>query len=256
MERKDIISYLDDLTFKYNSQGFIDKDPISIPHSFSKREDIEISGLWTAVLSWGQRKTIINKARELFKLMDNAPYDFIVNHTEKDRSRFLNFKHRTFQPTDTLYFLEFLQYFYRNHNSLEEAFISDIDDLEASLSHFHDFFFSLDVAPQRTKKHIPSPSRGSTCKRLNMFLRWMVRNDDAGVDFGLWKRISPSSLFIPLDVHVGRVSRQIGLLTRKQNDWKAVIELTEALRTICPQDPVIYDFALFSLGVNQKQIGY
>ena len=243
---------LDECVDKYNRPAFIENDPISIPRRFTKLQDIEIIGLWTAMLAWGQRKTIINKAAELVERMDGAPYDFIVNHLEKDRERFLGFKHRTFQATDTLYFLEFFQWFYQNHNSLEEAFIKKMPPGDGhtgpALEGFHELFFSLPDAPRRTRKHVPTPAFKSTCKRLNMFLRWMVRNDDRGVDFGIWKNIRPSQLLIPLDVHVERIARKFGLLERKQTDWLAVLELTERLRAFDPEDPVKYDFALFGLG--------
>ncbi|MCO6487547.1 MAG: TIGR02757 family protein [Phaeodactylibacter sp.] len=241
----------------YNQPGFIEADPICIPHRFSRLQDIEIMGFWAATLAWGQRRTIIKKATELIELMDGAPYDFALNHREEDRKPFLRFKHRTFQPTDTLYFLEFFQQYYRQHDSLEDAFARHLkpDDAhtEKALAGFHQLFFSLPCAPERTRKHVATPARKSTCKRLNMFLRWMVRQDDKGVDFGLWKRISPSQLLMPLDVHVDRVARRLGLLRRKQTDWQAVLELTERLRQYDPDDPVKYDFALFGLGVLEQQ---
>ncbi len=252
-----IVDFLNESVDKYNQPSFIENDPISIPHRFSKLQDIEIMGFWVAMLAWGQRKTIINKANELVNLMDGAPYDFILNHQEKDRKRFLNFKHRTFQATDTLYFLEFFQQFYTQNPSLESAFLTvtnNVDkNVENSLKDFHNTFFALPSAPQRTRKHVSTPARKSTCKRLNMFLRWMVRDDRRGVDFGLWKTISPSQLLIPLDVHVDRVARHFGMIERKQTDWQTVIELTETLKQLDPNDPVKYDFALFGLGVLQQK---
>jgi len=280
-------AFLDECVERYNCCAFITTDPISIPHRFSKLQDIEIMGFWAAILAWGQRKTIINSADQLCKLMDGAPHDFVLNHTETDRKRFLNFKHRTFQPTDTLYFLEFFQQYYQQHESLEDAFLPEqlasADSLVAShrsqilcpstlyplpsslvprpstvepcLSTFHTRFFSLPDAPARTRKHIPTPLRKSTCKRLNMFLRWMVRQDDRGVDFGIWKKINPAQLLIPLDVHVERVARRYGLLRREKTDWQAVLELTETLRQFDATDPVKYDFALFGLGVLEKGRG-
>lgn len=216
-------------------------------------------GFWVAMLAWGQRKTIINSAKKLVDLMDGAPYDFVINHKETDRKRFLDFKHRTFQPLDALYFLEFLQQYYKKNNSLETAFSQhlspDSTTVEQALTGFHELFFSLPDAPRRTQKHIATPSRKSSCKRLNMFLRWMVRKDNFGVDFGLWENISPSQLLIPLDVHVERVARRFGLLQRKQTDWLAVLELTENLRQFDPIDPVRYDFALFGLGVLENTKG-
>lgn len=251
-----IREYLFETAGHFNQPAFVESDPISIARRFSKRQDIEIAALWSAVLSWGQRKTIIKKAGILMDLMDNAPHDFIVNHSEKDRERFLGFVHRTFLPIDTLYFLEFFQWYFSKHESLEDAFVMNLPEDAAhvgpGLEGFHELFFSLPNAPKRTKKHLPSPKSGSTCKRLNMFLRWMVRKDDKGVDFGLWHRIKPSQLLIPLDVHVERVARKLGLLTRKQRDWKAVIELTQRLKEFHPEDPVLFDYALFGMGVLEK----
>jgi len=247
---------LDELVARYNRPLFIEEDPISIPHQFTLPQDIEIMGFWSAMLAWGQRKTIINKSQELIGLMDGAPYEFIRHHRQEDRRRFLQFKHRTFQPTDALYFLEFLQQHYRQHTSLEAAFARHLTlesaNVEPALRGFHNYFFHLPNAPQRTRKHVATPARKSTCKRLNMFLRWMVRQDNNGVDFGLWKQIKPRQLLMPLDLHVERVARRWGLLQRKQVDWLAVLELTEALRRFAPEDPVRYDFALFGMGVLEK----
>ena len=228
-------------------------DPVSIPHRYSKLQDIEITAFWTAILAWGQRVTIINKANELFGLMGDSPHEFVLNHTEEDRARFAAFKHRTFNYTDTLYFLEVLQHHYRTNVSLESAFTPDgaCTSVERSLVHFRNYFFDLPYAPARTQKHIASPARKSTCKRLNMFLRWMVRSDARGVDFGLWKSITPAQLMMPLDVHVERVARQLRLLKRKQKDWLTVEELTASLRKYDPTDPVKYDFALFCMGLEQ-----
>ncbi|MEZ4931430.1 MAG: TIGR02757 family protein [Saprospiraceae bacterium] len=252
----DLKAILDECAEKYNHPRFIESDPICLPHRFSKKQDIEISAFWTAMLAWGQRKTIINKANELFEMMDNAPFDFIKNHKEEDRKPFLSFKHRTFQATDTLYFLEFLQWFYQRHDSLEDAFLKNLkkgdEHIGMALEGFHELFFSLPDAPLRTKKHLSTPTSKSACKRLNMFLRWMVRQDDKGVDFGIWKKIKPAQLLIPLDVHVDRVARKFGLIERKQTDWLTVLELTEKLRQFDANDPVKYDFALFGLGVLEK----
>ena len=257
MERGQLKRLLDEAVEQYNRPHFIKDDPISIPHRFSKLQDIEIMGFWTAILAWGQRKTIINKALELSSLMGNQPHDFILNHKEEDRIPFLNFKHRTFQATDCLYFLEFFQQYYRNNNSLENAFsrfiTSDDEHIGPALIGFQDLFFSLPDAPKRTRKHISSPARKSTCKRLNMFLRWMARQDDNGVDFGIWKQISPRQLLMPLDVHVDRVARRFGLIKRKQTDWLSVLELTEKLKAFDPQDPTKYDFALFGMGVLENK---
>jgi len=271
--------FLDSKVFQYNHPGFIKNDPVSIPHLFARMQDIEIMGLWAAVLAWGQRITIINKCRELIKLMDGAPYDFIINHQETDLKKLLNFKHRTFNDVDTLYFITFLRHHYSNHDSLESAFIpaetpinpfvilsdsegsskSDInanatlaEPIEKYLNHFRNYFFSLPDYPNRTKKHISSPSQKSTCKRLNMFLRWMVRKDDNGVDFGIWNHIKPSELICPCDLHVDRVARKLNLITRKQTDWQTAVELTQRLREFDPADPVKYDFALFGLGIEEN----
>jgi uncharacterized protein (TIGR02757 family) len=247
--------FLDAKVEQYNQPGFIANDPISIPHQFSKKQDIEIAGLFAAVLAWGQRITIINKTKELLSLMDNAPYDFMINHKEKDLKKLTEFKHRTFNTTDTLYFVEFLSWFYKAHDSLEYAFTGSSDKLDQvadGLIHFHHLFFSLEDAPHRTRKHISTPERKSACKRINMYLRWMVREDKRGVDFGLWKNISPALLICPFDLHVERVARKLKLVKRKQADWLTAMELTENLRKLDPIDPVKYDFALFGLGIEEK----
>jgi uncharacterized protein (TIGR02757 family) len=249
-------NFLDERVAQYNEPGFIADDPVSIPHQFEQPQDREIMGFWAATLAWGQRKTIINSCARLLELMEGEPYRFIMEHEEADRARFEGFVHRTFQYTDTLYFLEFLQWYYRRHESLEDAFARFLtpedEHTGPALIGFHELFFSLPDAPQRTRKHVATPARKSSCKRLNMFLRWMVRQDEAGVDFGQWTRILPRQLLMPLDVHVERVARRLGLLTRKQRDWLAVLELTENLRRYDPEDPVKYDFALFGLGVLEK----
>jgi len=207
------------------------------------------------MLAWGRRATIINKATELIDLMDGAPYDFILNHTEQDRTKFLKFKHRTFQTDDTIYFLHFLQNYYKKNESLESAFVVENNEnrVEAGITNFHNLFTGDELMLRRTAKHVSTPARNTACKRLNMFLRWMVRSDEQQVDFGLWKQISMADLMIPLDVHVGRVARQLGILTRPQDDWKSVVELTENLRLLDKEDPVRYDYALFSIGVNNGQ---
>ncbi|WP_394369997.1 TIGR02757 family protein [Spirosoma endbachense] len=243
-----------------NRPSFIERDPISIPHRFSRKQDIEIMGFWAAVLAWGQRPVILKKSAELLDLMDGAPYDFIRHHEESDLKRFLNFKHRTFNATDALYFLHFFRQYYQQNDSLEDAFLPLVpangnpvarSTVEANLIIFHDRFCGLaDFFPERTRKHIATPARNSSCKRLLMFLRWMVRHDDRGVDFGIWTRLRPDQLVIPIDVHVNRVARKLGLLSRPQTDWKAALELTDTLRQFDPGDPVRYDFALFGLGVE------
>jgi len=252
--RKKLKKLLDEKVAYYNRPSFIENDPIGIPHRFSQLQDKEILAFWVAMLAWGQRKTIINKSNELIDLMDGAPHQFITQHKPKDLKRFETFKHRTFQATDTLYFIRFFENFYKKHHSLEDIFAGAITPesthVGPALVHFHETFFSLEEAPHRTKKHVATPVRNSSCKRMNMFLRWMVRKDDCGVDFGLWNKISPAQLLCPLDVHVDRVARRLGLISRKQTDWKTVLELTENLRLFDPEDPVKYDFALFSMGVD------
>ena len=252
----DLKNYLDDCVERFEKPDFIADDPIGIPHRFTKQQDIEIIAFWASILAWGQRKSIINSANRLVELMDGSPHDFILNHEERDRAPFESFKHRTFQTLDTLYFLEFFQQYYKKNASLETAFsrhlTKDCITTEKALIGFHNDFFNLEDAPQRTRKHIATPERGSTCKRLNMFLRWMVRSNEKGVDFGLWKNISSSQLLIPLDVHVERVARKFSMLEREKTDWKTVIELTENLRQFDPNDPVKYDFALFGIGILEK----
>jgi len=249
MTNKEIHEFLDTQVVRYNCRDFIVNDPISIPHNYSKKQDIEIAGLLAAVFSWGQRKTIISKSTEFLNLMDDDPHDFVVNRTENDLKRFTSFVHRTFQPTDALYFLEFFSLYYQKYNSMEDLFLPN-QSTESGLVNFHEQFFNHPSAPNRTRKHIPTPARKSSCKRINMFLRWMVRKDDRGVDFGIWKQIKPANLLCPLDVHVGNVARKLGLLNRKQNDWLATMELTKELQRFDPADPVKYDFALFGLGVS------
>jgi len=247
-------SFLDSKVAQYNRPEFIENDPIVIPHMFSKKQDIEIMGFWAATLAWGQRVTIIKKCKELIMLMDGAPYDFIINHEEPDLKKLLSFKHRTFNDIDTLYFISFFRYHYERFDSLEDAFIPADGDYSPfrGLGGFRSYFFSLPDYPHRTQKHVSSPSQKSTCKRLNMFLRWMVRKDDNGVDFGIWNRISPADLVCPLDLHVDRVSRKLLLITRKQTDWQTALELTDRLRQFDPTDPVKYDFALFGLGIEER----
>ncbi|GAB3931572.1 TIGR02757 family protein [Mucilaginibacter myungsuensis] len=246
-------AFLDAKVAQYNQPGFIANDPIVIPHMFSQKQDIEIMGFWAATLAWGQRVTIINKCKELIGLMDGAPYDFITNHEEPDLKKLLSFKHRTFNDIDTLYFIAFFRYHYESFDSLEDAFTKDGGNgVEDYLNNFRKYFFSLPDFPHRTRKHVSSPSQKSTCKRLNMFLRWMVRKDDHGVDFGIWNKIKPVDLIMPCDLHVDRVARKLNLITRKQTDWQTAVELTMRLKEFDPLDPVKYDFALFGLGIEEK----
>jgi uncharacterized protein (TIGR02757 family) len=244
----DLKALLDQKADQYNSPGFISLDPVSIPHRYSLRQDIEIAGFFAATLAWGQRQTIIRNCMKLMELMDDAPHSFITQHRSSDLARFQGFCHRTFNNTDLGYFIRFLSWYYEKHDTLETAFAGE--SAEEALSRFHTLFFSLDGFPLRTRKHVSTPSRGSACKRLNMYLRWMVRSDDRGVDFGLWKNIPPSQLVCPCDVHVERVARKLKLIKRKQVGWATAVELTENLRKLDPNDPVRYDFALFGLGLE------
>jgi uncharacterized protein (TIGR02757 family) len=248
--------FLDSKVEQYNTPAFIKDDPICIPHLFTKKQDIEIAALFASVFAWGNRTIIIKKCKDLLQRMENAPYDFVQNHNDRDLQRLLGFKHRTFNDTDLLYFIHFLHYHYSVNESLETAFTKGMnikdETIENGLNNFFKYFFSLEDAPARTKKHIASPGKNSTCKRLNMFLRWMVRRDNKGVDFGIWKNISPAQLVCPIDVHVARVAYRFNLLRRNQIDWQAGIELTEYLRKLDPGDPVKYDYALFGLGVIEK----
>jgi uncharacterized protein (TIGR02757 family) len=247
--------FLDRKVKEYNQPSFITDDPISIPHTYEKKQDIEIAGFFTAVFSWGNRTTIIRKSRELMHLMDDSPHQFILNHTDHELRKLLSFKHRTFNPTDLLYFIDFFRHHYSQFDTLEDAFLRGPDtawDAKTALSAFHDYFFSLEVVPPHTRKHIATPERNSSCKRLNMFLRWMVRKDDMGVDFGCWERIPMNKLICPLDLHVARVAKRFGLLTRTPTDWTAALGLTERLAELDPEDPTKYDFALFALGALEK----
>jgi len=290
LEFLELKDFLDLKVDQYNRPNFIQNDPICIPHRFTKKQDVEIAAFFAAILAWGQRKTIINKCSELFDRMDNQPYDFMLNHGDDDLKRLLGFKHRTFNDTDLLYFVSFFNHHYQQSDSLETAFLfpdpmfterpaSHVEGSEGkgigkvneagkkqntiaearsipvgeeALNYFRSYFFSLPDFPRRTIKHISSPLQKSTCKRLNMFLRWMVRSDDRGVDFGLWHKLRPADLICPCDVHVDRVARRLSLISRKQTDWRTAVELTEELRRFDPLDPVKYDFALFGLGVEEK----
>jgi uncharacterized protein (TIGR02757 family) len=245
--------FLDEKVARYNTIAFIEHDPISVPHQYTKRQDIEIAALFAAVLAWGQRVTIVKKSKELMQLMDNSPHEFIVNHGEGDLKRLMQFKHRTFNGTDALYFVHFLNWYYSKNSTLEDAFLSNGNqNVGDGISGFHRLFFSLPDFPARSRKHIATPERNSACKRINMFLRWMVRRDEAGVDFGIWDRLSPSTLICPCDMHVERVARTLGLIQRKQLDWLTAEELTGNLRELDRDDPVKYDFALFGLGIEGR----
>ena len=255
----DLKSFLDEKVATYNRPDFIPDDPICIPHAYTLQQDIEITGFFAATLASGQRITIFNKWRELFERMDGAPYEFILHHSDEELKALLGFKHRTFNEIDLLYFVAFLKHHYTHHDSLEDAFLQELTEedehMEGGLTGFHEYFFSLEEAPHRTRKHVATPLRKSACKRLNMYLRWMVRSDKQGVDFGLWRRISPAQLICPCDLHVDRIGRRLGLITRKQTDWLTALELTANLRQLDPEDPVKYDFALFGLGIEERHWG-
>jgi len=247
--------FLEEKTRQYNTVAFIDSDPVSVPHRFSKKEDIEISGFLAATIAWGQRATILNNMKRMMTMMDDAPHDFIISSSKKEVERFSVFVHRTFNGTDCMYFMTALKHIYKKHRGLENIFTShtapDHTDFSHAMHTLKKIFFSL-PHPARTQKHIADPLSNSSAKRINMFLRWMVRKDNTGVDFGLWNHLGSYRLSCPLDIHSARVARKLGLLQRTQNDWKAVCELTLNLRKFDAADPVKYDFALFGLGVNEK----
>lgn len=253
MKKAELKEFLDEKVILYNNPKFIDSDPIQIPHLFSKKEDIEISGFLTAIISWGNRTMIIRNAHKMMELLDNSPHDFILNHQEKDLKSLEGFVHRTFNYIDFQQFIKSLQHIYVRHGGLETALaIQDqTKTYQTAIHNFKTLFFEVQHQ-QRTQKHISDPLKNSAAKRINMFLRWMVRNDKAGVDFGVWPTHNPSHLSCPLDVHSGNVARKLKLLPRKQNDWKAVAELDKNLRSLDTSDPVKYDFALFGLGVFEK----
>lgn len=253
MNRIQLKEFLDEKVNLYNNPKFIESDPIQIPHLFTLKEDIEIAGFLVATIAWGNRKSIINNGNRLMEMMGNSPYDFVMNFSEKDSESLSSFVHRTFNNEDLLYFLKALQNIYKNHDGLENVFAqhAEKDSMQTAIHHFKRTFFELPHFP-RTQKHISDPLKNSAAKRLNMFLRWMVRDDNAGVDFGIWKSLYPSQLSCPLDVHSGNVARKLELLKRKQNDGKALAELDITLRKLDTNDPVKYDFALFGLGVFER----
>ena len=251
---KNLKSFLDEKAEYYECLDFIENDPIQIPHQFNKKEDIEIAGFLTSIIAWGQRKTIINNAKKLMLWMDNDPHSFLLNHEESDLKQFTSFVHRTFNADDLLYFIYRLSKMYKEEGGLESVYTSLINNtgsVQTAISQFKQLFFS-DEHLQRSEKHLPNPLKGSSAKRMNMYLRWMVRSDKKEVDFGLWKGISSSALYLPLDIHTGNVSRELGLLKRNQNDSKALEEVMIQLRKFDPVDPVKYDFALFGMGVNKE----
>lgn len=250
MTKSELKEFLDSKVLQYNNSKFIESDPIQIPHRYTLKEDIEISSFLTATIAWGNRKMIINNSKQMMELLGNSPYDFVMSHDRNDLDRLDGFVHRTFNSEDLKYFLKSLKNIYSNHQGMESIFVDHAtkSSIQSAIHEFKTVFFSIDH-PIRTQKHVGDPNKGSAAKRLNMMLRWLIRDDDAGVDFGLWKSISPSILSCPLDVHSGNVARKLQLLSRKQNDAKALFELDTALRELDPLDPVKYDFALFGLGV-------
>ncbi len=252
--RTETKEFLDEKANKYNNPGFIETDPIQIPALFTTKENIEIAGFLAATLAWGQRPTIIRNSLRLTALMNNNPIDFLLNTQEEDWTEFQTIKHRTFNGIDCLYFLKSLKNIYQNHGGLEQVFTDGFrngNTIFNALIHFRKVFFELEHE-HRTEKHVSDVAKGAAGKRLNMYLRWMIRTDNSGVDFGLWKQIPASALMLPLDVHTGNVARKLRLLTRTQNDWRAVEEITAKLREFDPEDPIKYDFALFGLGVFEK----
>lgn len=252
LQFSEIKKLLDSKVEYYNCKQFIANDPISIPHRFSLKQDIEITGFFAAILAWGQRRTIINKCLDLIERFDNEPYRFILYHKNDDLKKLIGFKHRTFNDTDLLYFVDFLHRHYSKSDTLEDAFLPNgtFTSVKESLIHFENYFFDHPNAPQRTRKHIATPARNSACKRINMYLRWMVRCDANGVDFGLWKRIPTNALICPIDVHVDRTARKLNLISRTQTDWNTAEELTDNLHLLDKKDPVKYDFALFGLSIE------
>ncbi len=253
MEQRELKEFLDEKAVFYNQPKFIESDPIQIPHRFSKKEDIEIAAFLVATIAWGNRKSIIKNGDRLMQMLGNSPYDFVINFSEKDKKYFSGFVHRTFNEVDLGYFIKALQNIYLNMSGPEDIFFkyAEKDTLQPAIHKFKKLFFGL-PHPSRTEKHLSDPLKNSAAKRINMFLRWMVRNDNAGVDFGIWRSLSPAQLSCPLDVHSGSVARKLNLLTRKQNDGKALVELDTSLRKLDKNDPVKYDFALFGLGVFEK----
>ena len=250
LSQKELKEFLDTKVEQYNHPRFIESDPIQVPHQFSKKEDIEIAGFLTATIAWGNRKSIIKNAQRMMQFLDHTPYDFIINHQESDLEKLRNFVHRTFNGDDFIQFIKCLNHIYKSHNGLEAMFSNSYktQNLQLAIHRFKACFFEIEHL-KRTEKHVSDPLKNSAAKRINMYLRWMVRQDQNGVDFGIWKKINPSLLSCPLDVHSGNVARKLGFLKRKQNDGKALAELDEALRFLDPKDPVKYDFALFGLGV-------
>ena len=252
MSDNELLELLEELYSRYDKPEFIENDPISIPHKFVKEEDIEISGFLSATIAWGKRNIIVRNAERMVSLMEGEPYRFVMEASDREFISLFDFVHRTFNGEDFITFVKSLKNIYRNHGGLKTIFVDSYKssgDIRFSLEHFREIFFEEEHL-RRSERHLSSITKKSACKRLNMFLRWLVRSDENGVDFGIWSEIPSSALYIPLDVHVGNVSRELGLLGRKQNDWRAVEELTQNLRRFDSNDPVKYDYALFGVGIN------
>lgn len=252
MTQKELKEFLDLKATQYNQPEFLSSDPIQIPHRFERKEDIEIAGFLTASIAWGNRKSIINSANKMMDMMGNAPYDFVMSHSESDLEHLEGFVHRTFNSDDLKHFIRALNHIYRYHGGMEKLFAEHSGEfLHQSIHEFKKVFFDIPHLP-RTQKHVSDPLKNSAAKRIHMYLRWMVRDNSTGVDFGLWKSIHPRQLSCPLDVHTGNIARRLGILKRKQNDFKTLTELDTYLRKLDPEDPVKYDFALFGLGAFEK----
>jgi len=251
--KDELKDFLEAKVIEFNTIDFIENDPISIPHRYTLKEDIEISGFLVSSIAWGNRKMITANGHRMMDMMSDSPYEFVINHQDHHLDKLAGFVHRTFNSTDFIHFIKALKHLYKEKDGLEGVFdtFQTKDSLQPAIHKLHEVFFEI-PHPVRTLKHIADPDKGSAAKKINLFLRWMIRNDNSGVDFGLWKSISPSKLSCPLDIHSGNVARKLGLLQRKQNDSKAVLELDTNLRQLDPKDPVKYDFALFGLGIFEK----
>lgn len=253
LKKSEIKDFLDEKVDLYNRPSFIEDDPISIPHLYTRKEDIEISGFLTATIAWGNRKMILRNSARMMEILEDSPFEFIMESGDCELDQAIRFVHRTFNMVDLAYFLKALRHIYKNKGGLEKIFETHktSDSLQPAIHELNKIFFEL-PHEKRTERHVSDPYKGSAAKKINMFLRWMVRKDNKGVDFGIWKSISPSVLSCPLDVHSGNIARKLGLLSRKQNDAKAVAELDRVLRSFDSEDPVKYDFALFGLGAIER----
>ena len=252
MSREEMRELLERLHDRYNNESFIEADPISVPHSFTRPVDREIAGFLAATIAWGNRRAIVQSAHRMMRYMDNAPEDFVRNATETDMEYLRTYVHRTFNGVDFQDFVRGLRHIITEWGSVGNYFETRYEehgDLRPVFSDFRRDFFAAEH-DAHCEKHLSSIDKGAACKRLCMYLRWFVRHDDRGVDFGMWRRIPMSALYMPLDIHTGRMGRNLGLLNRKQSDWKAVEELTASLRELHADDPVRYDYSLFGLGIS------